>query len=193
VALLSDLARRKKLEYFLGQVPRQARILEIGCADGWVGRYAVAHGWRDYTGIDVLEPPQPLPHRFVHGDVNRWRELGLEPAGYDAIVAFEVIEHGDLYDAISALLRPGGLLLVTTPVPRMDWACKILEAAGLNQRRSSPHTHLISLRDLPRPLRPVSIQVKAGISQWGIFQRMPAAADDGMPARWGSAGTPNEG
>jgi len=174
MAILSDLARRKKLEYFLGQVPKSARILEIGCADGWVGRYAVANGWRDYTGIDVLQPPAALPHAFVHGDVNRWRELGLEPGGYDAIVAFEVIEHGDFYDAIQALLRPGGLLLVTTPVPSMDWACKLLEGVGLNQRRSSPHTHLISLRRLPERLRPVRIQVKAGLSQWGVFRLAPA-------------------
>jgi cyclopropane fatty-acyl-phospholipid synthase-like methyltransferase len=186
VALLSDLARRRKLEYFLGQLPRTARILEIGCADGWVGRYAVANGWRDYTGIDVLTPPQPLPHAFVHGDVNDWQRLGLRPAGYDAVIAFEVIEHGDFFAAIQALLRPGGLLLVTTPVPRMDWACRFLEAVRLNQRRSSPHTHLIALRDLPAPLRPVQIQVKAGISQWGVFQLAPRTA----PAL---RGTPNGG
>lgn len=169
MAMLSDLARRRKLEYFLNWVPADARILEIGCADGWVGEYAVSHGWRDYTGVDVLDPGRPLPHRFVHGDINHWADLGLHPGAYDAIIAFEVIEHGDFYDAIQALLRPGGLLLVTTPVPRMDWACRLLEAAGLNQRRSSPHTHLIRLRDLPTGLRPVRTRVRGGISQWGVF------------------------
>jgi SAM-dependent methyltransferase len=164
------------LEFFLGQVPRNARILEIGCADGWVGEFAVRHGWRDVTGVDVRVPPRPLAHRFVHGDVNRWRELGLEAASFDTIIAFEVIEHGDFSDAIQALLRPGGLLLVTTPVPRMDWLCRLLERVGLNQRRSSPHTHLISLRDLPAGLRPVSIRVKGGISQWGVFRRTGGAA-----------------
>jgi Methyltransferase domain len=192
VALLSDLARRRKLEYFLGRLPRSARILEIGCADGWVGRYAMEHGWHDYTGVDVLVPPRPPPHPFIHGDINDWRRLGLTPGHYDAVIAFEVIEHGDFYDAITALLRPGGLLLVTTPVPRMDWACKILETVGLNQRRSSPHTHLIALRDLPAPLRPVAIHVKAGISQWGVFERTPTAEEAGGVVR-DTAGTPNEG
>lgn len=179
--LLSDLARRRKLEYFLGQLPKDAHILEIGCADGWVGRYALEHGWRDYTGVDVLEPAQPLPHAFVHGDINDWQRLGLAPASYDAIVAFEVIEHGDFFAAIQALLRPGGLLLVTTPVPRMDWACRLLEAVGLNQRRSSPHTHLIRLAELPAALRPVHLQVKAGISQWGVFRLAPRSAPVGRP------------
>ncbi|HWB37343.1 MAG TPA: hypothetical protein VHA75_15095, partial [Rugosimonospora sp.] len=56
---------------------------------------------------------------------------------------------------------------------------------GLNQRRSSPHTHLVRLRDLPAGLRPVRIQVKAGISQWGVFANAgrPAAALPGTPAR----------
>ncbi len=183
MALLSDLARRKKLEYFLGQVPKDAHILEIGCADGWVGEYAVRNGWTDFTGVDVLDPGRPLGHEFVHGDINRWRDLGLAPHSFDAIIAFEVIEHGDFYAAIQALLRPGGLLLVTTPVPRMDWACQVLEAVGLNQRRSSPHTHLIRLRDLPAGLRPVRIQVKAGLSQWGVFRNSGVLTEGDLPVR----------
>ena len=174
MALLSDLARRRKLEYFLGQVPKDANLLEIGCADGWVGDYAVEHGWTRFTGVDILPPSRPLPHPFVLGDINEWQRLGLAAGSFDAIIAFEVIEHGDFVAAIEALLRPGGLLLVTTPVPRMDWLCQLLEAVGLNQRRSSPHTHLIRLRDLPDTLTPVRIQVKAGISQWGVFQRQAA-------------------
>jgi cyclopropane fatty-acyl-phospholipid synthase-like methyltransferase len=125
MALLSDLARRRKLEYFLGQVPKDASILEIGCADGWVGDYAVRNGWTRFTGVDILPPSRSLAHPFVLGDINQWQRLGLAAGSFDAIVAFEVIEHGDFFAAIEALLRPGGLLLVTTPVPRMDWLCRV--------------------------------------------------------------------
>jgi SAM-dependent methyltransferase len=173
MAFLSDVARRAKLQFFLGQLPKDARILEVGCADGWFGEFAVRHGWTDLVGIDIVRPTKPLGHEFVHGDVNRWRALGLRPASFDAIVAFEVIEHGDFYAAMADLLKPGGKLMVTTPLPHMDWACKVLERLGVNQRRSSPHTHLIYLRDLPPVFRLKHSQVKGGVSQWGVFERVP--------------------
>jgi 2-polyprenyl-3-methyl-5-hydroxy-6-metoxy-1,4-benzoquinol methylase len=168
--LVSGVARRRKLEYFLNQVPKNADILEIGCADGWVGDYALANGWHRFTGIDIEAPAKPPAHAFILGDVNRWRDHGLRPDSFDAILAFEVIEHGDFYGAIMSLLRPGGLLMVTTPVPHMDWACTVFEAAHLTQPRTSPHDHLIYLRDLPKGLQPVEIKVQAGISQWGVFR-----------------------
>ena len=73
------------------------------------------------------------------------------------------------------LLKPGGLLLLTSPVPHMDWAMKVLEAVGLNQRRTSPHDHLVYFENLPG-FEPVSLQRKAGLSQWGILRRPIANA-----------------
>ncbi|NUR62510.1 MAG: class I SAM-dependent methyltransferase [Catenulispora sp.] len=177
MAFLSNLARRAKLKYFLGQLPKDARILEVGCADGWFGEHAVRHGWTDITGIDIIEPATPLPHEFVHGDINDWRALGLAAGSFDAVIAFEVIEHGDFYDALAALLKPGGKLMVTTPVPHLDWLCRVMERLGVNQRRSSPHTHLIYLRDLPPTFELQSYQIKGGMSQWGVFERVPQARE----------------
>jgi 2-polyprenyl-3-methyl-5-hydroxy-6-metoxy-1,4-benzoquinol methylase len=174
--LISQYARTRKLEYFFGHLDKEARILEVGCADGWVGAYALGSGWTNFVGLDLATPATPPQHDFVCGDINQWRDLGLAPESFDAIIAFEVIEHGDFYDAMYALLRPGGKLMVTTPKPSMDWACRILEGIGLNQRRTSPHDHLINLRDLPEGFRPVDLQVKAFISQWGVFEKVPKPA-----------------
>jgi SAM-dependent methyltransferase len=120
------------------------------------------------------------PPADIVGDIREWRSLGLEPASFDAIVALEVVEHVDCFQECWDLLRPGGLLLLTTPVPEMDWACKLLEALGLNQRRTSPHDHLIHFDDIPL-FQPVETSVKGFIAQWGVFAKPPQGAAEVSP------------
>jgi 2-polyprenyl-3-methyl-5-hydroxy-6-metoxy-1,4-benzoquinol methylase len=165
--LLSDIARRKKVCYFLDPIPKDARVLEIGCGSKWVGEYLRANGWTHYTGMDLFPPAD------VVGDIKKWRELGLQPESFDVIIAFEVIEHVDCFQECHDLLRPGGLLMLTSPVPHMDWAMKTLEVLGLNQKRTSPHSNLTYFTKIPK-FEPVELKTKAGLAQWGIL-RKPAA------------------
>lgn len=163
---ISAYAQKKKLEYFFGQIPKDAKILEVGCAEGWVGDYAKKNGWKNFVGLDIIKHPNV----DIVGDVNDWQKLGLKPASFDFIIAFEVVEHGDFFKAFNALLKPGGKLFVTTPVPHMDWACKMLETLGLNQKRTSKHTHLTYLEKAPH-FHLDQKQVKGFISQWGVFRK----------------------
>jgi SAM-dependent methyltransferase len=165
---LSDYARRKKIEYFLQPIPRDARILEIGCGSRWVGDYLRSNGWTHYVGADLVPPAD------IVGDIREWQALGLEPASFDVVVAFEVIEHVDLVQEAYDLLKPGGMMLLTSPVPHMDWVMKGLERLGLNQRRTSPHSNLVYFEHIPLFDR-VSVLRKAGLAQWGVF-RKPIAA-----------------
>lgn len=170
--ILSDYAQRKKIDYFLKPLPRNARILEIGCGSRWVGDYLRSHGWTNYVGADLVPPAD------VVGDIREWRALGLKPESFDVVIAFEVIEHVDLTQEAYDLLTPGGLLLLTSPVPHMDWAMKALEALRLNQRRTSPHDHLVYFEKIPL-FEAVSLKRKAGLSQWGIL-RKPLSAAPGL-------------
>ena len=160
---ISQIAREKKLQFFFGQLRRDAKILEVGCADGWVEKWAHERGWTNITGLDLMPPAD------VVGDIREWRSLGLEAHSFDAIIAFEVVEHGDFSSPLHDLLRPDGRLMATTPVPHMDWLCQVGEAAGLLQRRTSPHTHLVDLREFPR-FQAVKHQVKGLVSQWGVLR-----------------------
>ena len=162
--LLSDYARDRKIRYFLDPIPKDARILEIGCGSGWVGQHLKAGGWKQYVGMDLVPPAD------VVGDIKQWRRLGLKPASFDVIIAFEVVEHVDCFQECHDLLKPGGRLLITTPLPRMDWAMRALERFGLNQKRSSPHDHLVVLSDVPRFPRK-QVRVVAGLAQWGILEK----------------------
>ena len=129
--LLSEYARRKKINFFLKDISKDAKILEVGSGEGWVGEYLTRHGWKNYVGLDVEAPAD------IVGDIRNWAKLGLHLESFDVIIAFEVVERVAIFPALYDLLRPGGLM-VTTPLPHMDWACQILEAMGLNQRRTSP-------------------------------------------------------
>jgi SAM-dependent methyltransferase len=168
VPALSEYAQRQKIAYFLAGLPKSARILEIGCGSRWVGDYLRTNGWEHYVGADLVPPAD------VVGDIKAWRELGLEPASFDVVIAFEVIEHVDLVSEAHDLLKPGGQLLLTSPVPHMDWAMKLLEWLGLNQRRTSPHSNLVYFERIPL-FEPVSLRRMAALSQWGIL-RKPLAA-----------------
>lgn len=169
---LSDYAQRRKIAYFLDPTARNARILEIGCGSGWVGAYLKAHGWTNYVGLDLAPPAD------VVGDIRQWRRLGLEPESFDVILAFEVVEHVDCFGECYELLAPGGRLLATSPVPRMDWAMKILERLGLNQKRTSPHDHLVDFRRVPHFERK-QVKIVAMLSQWGIFEKTGSVVMEG--------------
>jgi len=162
--LLSDYAKSKKVKHFLEPIPADARILEIGCGSGWVGEYLRAGGWSHYQGLDLVPPAD-----FV-GNILLWRELGLEPESYDVVIAFEVVEHVDCFKACHDLLKPGGRLLLTSPLPHMDWVMRILERLGLNQKRTSPHDHLVYFQEVPH-FEQKQIKIVALLSQWGIFHK----------------------
>ena len=163
--LLSQLAKTKKIKYFFRDVPKKAKILEVGCGDYWLGKYLKSHGWKNYQGLD-LKPPAD-----IIGDITTWPKIGLKPNTFTVIVAFEVVEHVDCFQELWQLLKPDGHLFLTSPVPSMDWLCRILESVGLNQKRTSPHNHLINFKNIPLF---VSLEVKTVglIAQWGKFSKI---------------------
>lgn len=167
--LFNDYARKKKIDYFLKDIPKDARVLEIGCGGGWVRDYMRKAGWKNYTGMDIVPPAD------IVADVRKWREAGLEPHSFDVIIAFEVIEHIHCFQEMLDLLKPAGELLVTTPVPHMDWLCRVLESIGFNQKRTSPHDHLIYFKDIPL-FEPFESKTQGLIGQWGKFRAKTRSA-----------------
>jgi len=105
------------LEMLEGLSPR--RILDLGCGDGRFADFLRSAG-HYVTGVDEVEREgvRDRVNTFVLGDVS----LGL-PAevgtGYDIVVAGDVLEHVawplETLRQISAVLRPGGQVLVSVP------------------------------------------------------------------------------
>ncbi len=164
MALLSQYAQKKKIDYFLNKIPKQAKILEIGSGNGWVGNYLRQNGWINYTGIDIVPPAD------IIGDICNWKDLGIKEQSFDVIIAFEVVEHINCFKECYDLLKPGGLFMLTSPVPCMDWLLKLLEQIGLNQKRTSPHNNLINFNNVPY-FKIKNTKVIVFLSQWGIFKK----------------------
>jgi 2-polyprenyl-3-methyl-5-hydroxy-6-metoxy-1,4-benzoquinol methylase len=160
--ILSAFAKKKKKEFFLEKIHKNKCILEIGSGSGWVGDYLKENGWTNYTGIDIVSPAD------IVGDIRNWKVIGLKEESFDIIIAFEVVEHVDCFKECWALLKHNGMLMVTTPVPHMDWLLVIMEFLGLNQKRNSRHNNLIYLKNVSC-FKNKKIKIMAFLSQWGIL------------------------
>ena len=97
------------------------RILEIGCSAGYYSQRLVARGARVF-GIDLNTPLVAEAARtcgqasFCSAEAGR---IPFASGTFDAIVMLEVIEHvGEEFpvlDEIRRVLKPGGLLFLSTP------------------------------------------------------------------------------
>jgi len=162
--LLSTYSQKKKIQHFVDKIPEKARILEVGSADYWLGKYIKSNSWENYVGMDIKPPAD------IVGNILDWKELGIKENYFDVIIAFELVEHVNCFKELFDILSAGGILMLTSPVPHMDWLCRFLEIIGLNQKRTSPHDHLIYFRNIPF-FEPIEIKTVGFMAQWGIFRK----------------------
>lgn len=103
----------------LSAVDRRAPVLDIGCGTGaWLARLARA-GFADMHGVDRgPAPPEHLGIRFAQVDVER-QQLPFAASSFGLITAIEVLEHvlntGVFLGELRRLVRPDGVILLTTP------------------------------------------------------------------------------
>jgi 2-polyprenyl-6-hydroxyphenyl methylase/3-demethylubiquinone-9 3-methyltransferase len=109
----------------LSSVPPGSKVLDLGCGNGSFLSLFADRGWQRFgtdfspSGIEIARKTYPDVHFFLADAESAIEEI-REHVGYaDAIIATEVIEH--LYapraflQTAYAVLKPGGLLVLTTP------------------------------------------------------------------------------
>ncbi len=121
-AILQAPHPEQRYDEWLDEAERRVgrgHLLEVGAGSGGFVQSALRRGWRvDATEVSAsgLEHLRKTGARVFAGDL---REAGFGEATFDLAVSLEVLEHlpepRPHLAELARVLRPGGLLLLTTP------------------------------------------------------------------------------
>ncbi len=125
---LAEVERYKldRMPRWIDEIPLDARVLDIGCASGYLLSLLSAKGFRHLVGVD-LSPPlieaarERLPTASLHCTDLREFLRGCEDGTFDVIFCHHVLEHIPREDTIPMLrelhrcLKPGGSLSLRVP------------------------------------------------------------------------------
>ena len=96
-------------------------ILDVACGDGYGSAALLKAGAKSLVGVDVDAATCDYARRKYHIDARQGDAAALPfPAGsFDLVVSFETIEHVPeptrFLDECARVLRPGGVLVMSTP------------------------------------------------------------------------------
>jgi 2-polyprenyl-3-methyl-5-hydroxy-6-metoxy-1,4-benzoquinol methylase len=133
-------------------IPRDARILDVGCGNAALLSCLGRHGYKDLTGID---PGMEADRELKHGV--RLRKASIEDlqGHWDFVMFHHSLEH--MVDPLSALvstrmlIAPGGTCLVRVPIiDSYAWERYGTNWVGLDAPRHFYSYSLESLRQLSR-------------------------------------------
>ncbi len=120
----------RRLDEIERLVPPSGRLLDVGCSRGYLLEAARDRGWQA-AGVELNPRSVELARsRGLEVHCGQLADAPLAPESFDVVTAFDVIEHLRSPRAFLAqvhrLLRPDGLLVLTTPnigglVPRCTY------------------------------------------------------------------------
>jgi len=154
------IAQRIKISRLIPFLKKGDRILDLGCGNMWLTSYLNNIGF-NVSGFSLSKPAD------IIGNIKTYNFNNIK---YDVIIALEMIEHVDCFKEINKILKPKGLLIVSSPTPHWDWFCLIMEKLGIFQSRGdSPHINLFYLKDVPIFKKVIASTIF--FMQFGVFQK----------------------
>ncbi len=173
-------------------IPRGARVLDVGCADGALFtqlRDRVAGGVGIDPGAIATDPTRGAAGPVAAGAREGVRIVrGRFPADapdehFDAITMLAVIEHipasglPELARAAAGALVPGGRLIATVPEPAVDQIVELLQKLRLAEGMALEEHHAFDTARLPGILAPAGFRLlwqrrfQLGLNNLFVFER----------------------
>jgi 2-polyprenyl-3-methyl-5-hydroxy-6-metoxy-1,4-benzoquinol methylase len=140
--LLEPALARLRMQRANGLIPtalRAGRILDIGCGSY---PYFLAHtAFREKFAVDQLQMPSETASKhhieFFTLDLNQQPHLPFTPEYFDVVTLLAVVEHLNpdnmalLFRESCRVLKPGGMLILTTPAAWSDGLLKFMARINL--------------------------------------------------------------
>lgn len=99
-------------------VSHSAQILDFGAGQGALLGSLQKMKYENLQGADLLAKPSGFAGNWIQSDLNRFQSEKFNSA-FDCILCIEVIEHlenpREILRQFHEMLKPGGLVLMTTP------------------------------------------------------------------------------
>lgn len=189
------VAVRDKAERLLPAVERhgrKGRLLDVGCAYGFIMEVARERGWQ-VAGIEPAEAVAASAASRLGAPVaTDLVSAGLPAASFDAVLVWDVIEHlpdpRRALDEVARVLRPGGVLSVVTP-DIGSLAARLLGRRWEEMRKMPEHIYFFDRASLSTLLRAAGFEpvewgtVGKRMSLQETLSRLAPAA----PWFWGTA------
>jgi len=166
-----------------------ARVLDIGCGNGYYGLRMLGAGAKLVVGVDptVLFVMQWLACRHFGGDLPSFvlpmalEELPGEPAGFDSVFSMGVLyhrrDHLQHLRCLKSLLRPGGSLVLETLVLPHDQREEVL----LPQAR---YARMRNVWAVPGTTRLEEWLAQAGFRQIELLDATPTGTGEQRSTPW---------
>jgi len=121
---------RRDIIFFLIKkmdLPKDAKILEIGCSGGSLMKILNENGYHNITGIDISEDAINLcKERGVDAKVMDGAKILFEDNKFDLIIASDILEHikneGAALSEWNRVLKTSGKLIIFVPAFNLLWS-----------------------------------------------------------------------
>lgn len=161
-------------EFFVARVRPGARVLDVGCGNGYLAMRIAADAGADVTGVDIVpanvERARKLhahPRaRFETGDIRRATPEGR----FDVVVMSNVLEH--LPDRAALLRRlvadtRASSFLIRVPNFERDWSVPLKRELGAEWRSDSTHETEHTMTEFEAEAREAGLRVRELRAVWG--------------------------
>ncbi len=134
------------------QINENSVVLDIGCYDGYVGKYLIENKACTFYGVDINEEALEEAGKFyseaICADLEKTDLLGLFNTKFDYIILADVLEHlknpEQILEKARQLLKPSGEIIISFPNVAY-WKIRLFLLFGLFDEKVSDilsHEHL---------------------------------------------------